>query len=191
MAVRCSRYIVYALSDPYTGEIRYVGKSTSGMTRPARHYAAAWRLDYPEAKWRVYRWIRSLEGIRPLVEVVEETTSEALQEAEMFWISQFRGLGFRLTNMTDGGEGCLGRATSPKAKRRASEVHSGKTVSEEARIKSSRSHGGRPFVDQFGIVYQTVQGAAKTLGISSSTNISAVLYGKRRTAAGRTFKYLE
>ncbi len=47
--------------------------------------------------------------MRPVIEVIESFNSdEDARQGERFWITQFRALGFRLTNHTDGGEGTTG-----------------------------------------------------------------------------------
>lgn len=55
-------------------------------------------------------WMRSLanQGLKPKIELVDEVSDENWIEEEQFYISYFRFLGFRLTNLTEGGEGVLG-----------------------------------------------------------------------------------
>lgn len=52
--------------------------------------------------------------------------------------------------------------------------------------KMSRAHGCRPFWDHLGRRYETVNGAARQLGLTSG-EISAALNGKRKSARGFTF----
>lgn len=35
------KYLIYGLRDPITEEIRYVGRSSSGLTRPKSHYSVS------------------------------------------------------------------------------------------------------------------------------------------------------
>lgn len=131
-------FLIYVLSDPRTGEIRYVGKSSSNLQRP-RHHSTPAKL----AKDRSYKanWVRSLLrlGIRPVVEVVEDFDSfESLNEAERFWIFQFRALGFRLTNLTNGYEGS-NKKKSAEHRAKIGLAHKGKVVSEETRDKQRRA----------------------------------------------------
>jgi hypothetical protein len=90
--------VIYALCDPSTDEIRYVGKTVkSPEWRLTRHlYEARTGTRY------VHNWIRSLDG-PPKVIVLEET--EDLDQAERDWIAGLRSVGYRLTNLTDGGDG--------------------------------------------------------------------------------------
>ena len=102
--------IIYALCEP-SGEVRYVGKSVSGLSRPREHFKPS---KYNKQEQPVYKWMfkRINNGIRPIIKVLVETeTKEALFEEEMFMISYLRSLGVRLLNLTDGGEGSIGRKT--------------------------------------------------------------------------------
>jgi hypothetical protein len=66
-----------------------------------------------------------------MIEVVEELGSAiGLSEAERFWISQFRAWGFRLTNLTNGGEGAAS-LRSEDHKRKISIALKGRALSEE------------------------------------------------------------
>lgn len=106
--ILCSKFIIYALCDPRTGEVRYIGKSSDGLRRPESHAKPG---VLRREKSHVKNWIKSLVvlGLRPQIEIVEEHVSnETLNEAERFYIVYFRFLGFRLTNQTEGGEGAPG-----------------------------------------------------------------------------------
>lgn len=131
--------IIYALRDSETGDIRYIGKSVKGIVRPKEH----WRRRY-EPKYstiHVYRWLRKCTN-PPLVEVLEECQTKAeLSTREQVWIAVYSATG-RLTNMTKGGEGTVGRRHSEETKQKLSLAkkgkpgHSrGKKLSEEHRAK--------------------------------------------------------
>lgn len=127
--------VVYALSHPTTGEVRYIGKSESGLKRPRQHgYLSHLKR---QAHLPSVRWIKKLreQGLDYVIEVVEEFLDRpSLMEGEKFYISYFRSLGFRLLNICEGGEGRTGplsaesiakmkasRAT-PEYKRKASDI---------------------------------------------------------------------
>lgn len=101
-------FVVYALIDPQNDFVRYVGKTTNSRLGK-RFYEHCSQL-----KSRNHRtnWIRKLLrlGHKPKIETLEEypTWIEA-KNAEIFYISYFKYLGFDLVNETEGGEGCLGR----------------------------------------------------------------------------------
>lgn len=109
---------IYALVDPRTGDVRYVGASVDLKRRVREHMHRSKRLDSHSA-----RWIRQLldEGFRPGVWQLAVIEGE-WQEVERRWINIFRGL-FDLTNIMDGGEGAsAGVPKSPETRRKMSEA---------------------------------------------------------------------
>jgi hypothetical protein len=101
------KFLIYGLVDPRTGEIRYVGRSSSGMGRPGSHR----KPQYLE-KDRSHKgnWVRKLLslGLDYSVTILEEVAAAELSSRERFWIAEGRRRGWPLTNLTDGGEGMLG-----------------------------------------------------------------------------------
>lgn len=112
------RFIVYGLVDPRTGQLRYVGKSTSGLKRPKAEWKNA--LNGREGK-RKTNWIKSLAasgvGRYSIVLFQGFDDDEILCQAERFWIAYFRNMGCRLTNDTDGGEGVSGYVQSAELRK--------------------------------------------------------------------------
>lgn len=99
----CSQFLIYALCG-INEEVRYIGKSCSGMNRPKRHFHP--NVFYKEKTTKA-RWIRNFfkkYGTLPTIKVIEETTKELLNEREVFWIKEFSKTG-RLVNRTVGGDG--------------------------------------------------------------------------------------
>ena len=97
---------IYGLSDPETGEIRYVGFSKDPKHRRDCHLAEA--KVHPLKKSYKLNWIRSLlkRGLCVQVVILQETTTKP-NERERYWIARLKKRGCRLTNLTDGGEGVL------------------------------------------------------------------------------------
>ena len=138
---------IYALVDPRTDEIRYVGKTSRSlkarlkqhMNERARHHRAAW-----------LRGLKS-EGIVPEVIHLEAVPpDEDWIEAEQFWIAYIRFLGFRLVNRTEGGEGVSGLRHTSASRKQMSQKHRGKKLTEEHRahigaalLEFAREHPGR------------------------------------------------
>jgi len=93
---------IYALIDPRTGMIRYIGKTSRGIDRVQEHWKRKQERDRND---HCHAWIRSLlrEKQIPDFEVLEYTVDFVC--AEVFWIGYFRMVGADLTNMTEGGEG--------------------------------------------------------------------------------------
>ena len=137
------KYIIYALVDPTTGQPRYIGKSSSGLSRPRAHFTP-YSLKTESYK---NRWLRPLikKGLRPEIVVLYSSSSHVeLNEAEIFWIASLKSRGFCLTNSTDGGEGHLGRVVSQETRQKMREANTGRRLSAEVRQRMSDALKGRP-----------------------------------------------
>ena len=153
---------IYTLTDPITNQVRYVGKTIRPLSdRRNKHVQDAKRTLNHRACW-----IRGLlsKGVKPIIELLEEVPNSEWQECERFYISYFRFLGFRLTNILDGGN-CdvptryiskklsvagTGRKHTPEAKRKISMANSGPNngmygaiISVRERAKRRRFHTGK------------------------------------------------
>jgi len=115
------KFLIYGLRDPRTSEIRYVGKSTSGLRRPKQHTAP---LTLSEDRTHKGRWLRKLQrlGLKPEIVVLQEVLDVTdLAQAEKFWIAIGRAaLGSRFTNLTEGGDGTLGWKPTEETKKNIS-----------------------------------------------------------------------
>lgn len=105
-------YQIYALVDPCTSEVRYVGWSKDPEVRYRWHLDNA--IDHVE-NTRKACWIRSLVRKNRYPELkILETGCGDWAAAERWWIKFYREeVGVRLTNMTDGGEGMSGFTYAP------------------------------------------------------------------------------
>lgn len=98
----CSmKYYIYTLAHPITNEIRYIGKTNNIHRR---------YLGHLNDKSKAHRncWIKSLlnNNLFPVIEILDEFSNEDdCYDAEIYWISQFKTWGFRLTNLHNGGRG--------------------------------------------------------------------------------------
>jgi len=109
---------IYILSDPDTNEIRYVGKTTNIKRRYNQHKNNIKSNTHKE------NWIKKLieSGKLPILTVIDEVNSEDWQFWEIYWISQIKTWGFKLTNGNDGGYGGI---CSEETKRKISEKNKG------------------------------------------------------------------
>lgn len=102
---------IYILIDPETQQVRYVGKTVNLKKRYNNHL-------FPDNNYYVSKWTRKLmsKGLRPILEVIDEVF-EGWEFWEQHYISLFRSWGYKLTNLTLGGEGVLGKIPWNKGKK--------------------------------------------------------------------------
>lgn len=162
--IKASKFLTYGLIDPRTGELVYVGKSSSGMSRPYSHQT----MYGNRGRTRKDCWAKKLlsEGLAPAILILEEygTNEEALA-GEIRLIAYFREAGFDLKNHTPGGEGkpgsmmpeerkaflaarMLGTKLPPETLAKMSERRQGFKYTEESRRKMSESQKNRPMTEE-------------------------------------------
>ncbi len=96
-------YCIHDATDNYSR--CYIGKTINALsTRFAQHRHSAGRVNRPIADWL---YAVTYRGGNPTITELEQVV-DAGSEAERWWITYFRSLGFRLLNYTDGGEGISG-----------------------------------------------------------------------------------
>lgn len=145
---------IYALTDPRTSAVRYIGKSVRPHERLANHCNE--RAD----TWR-NRWIQKLlrEGVKPGLVILEELPSSAdWKAAERRWIAAAPEHGWHLTNSTSGGDGVqdlpleirermrltwLGRKHRPESLKKIGRASVGRTHTEAYRAYMRRIMTGR------------------------------------------------
>lgn len=136
------RYIIYGLCDPRTGELRYIGKSSSGLTRPRVHFRNDRTLNDGS---HVHNWCKSILaiGLEPEIVVLEQYEStESLRDAEIRLIAFFRKMGYRLANLTAGGDGLNGFRHSQSTREKLSRSRTGSSLSDDHKKAISRSLSG-------------------------------------------------
>ncbi len=140
------RFLIYGLRDPRTQEIRYVGKSARGVTRPLEHFP-------PPRADNTYKahWLRKLIsiGLTAKIVILEMCAQkDALSLREQFWIAIGRAaLGVRFTNLTAGGDGCVAPTPETRARMSAAISATKNRPEVKARIsKSSKEISSRPEV---------------------------------------------
>ena len=92
---------IYALIDPRSDEIRYIGKSVDPDMRYQQH------LNESAVNNGKIAWIEELqnEGHKPLLEILELTTENEWAERERWWIKRGLEFGWNLLNIKSGGSG--------------------------------------------------------------------------------------
>lgn len=134
------RSCIYGLTDPRTGEVRYIGKTERGIRRVREHFIYL-------AKDCTYKgnWLRLLAaaGVRATAVVLEEVEPAHLNNAERSWIAYGKEQGWSLTNLTDGGDGVSGRQLSEEHRAKIAEAHRGRRLTEAHRASISKANTGR------------------------------------------------
>lgn len=96
--------VIYALKDPRTDEVRYVGKARSLNARMRGH---KWDMRNSTKQTPKVVWLQSLSAL-PIIEVLEIVPAELdWMERERYWIAKYRAAGADLVNVTDGGDSPL------------------------------------------------------------------------------------
>ena len=165
---------IYGLIDPFTNEVRYVGKSINPKRRYKEHLNKMTNTHKSA-------WIKSLLkiGKEPKIEIIEECSGDNWSDREKYWIS-FYG---NLTNLTEGGEDGshseetiqklrllnsgvnnpnYGKRASKDLRDKLSEIQSGKSLTETHKGKIKKSMKKRPIVID-GVKYESTRDAHSTL----------------------------
>lgn len=146
--------VIYALIDPRTGRVRYIGKTNQKPQSRLRAHINE------RAKCHRCNWIAELkrEGFEPQITVIEVCGRWPWQETERYWIRMFLLSGAKLTNNTSGGDGVpdlppetrarmekvwLGRKHTPETIAKLKSINLGRKVSKETKLKHSRAMKGR------------------------------------------------
>lgn len=197
---------IYALCDPTTKAIRYIGKSKNPQSRLYYHLQ-----DVTDKKVHSHKkyWLRSVldAGEKPLLKILEVTDSESWANCERKWIAWAKEQGCNLTNGTDGGDGghsftlearakiskaMSGRAScrkgvnlSEETKEKLRQVNLGKKHSDETKLKVSLSAKGRVAWNK-GLTHTEETKAKMSEAQSGSKNHNYGKTGEAASCYGRT-----
>ena len=138
-AFNARRWFIYALRDPLSWDVRYVGKANDVVQRYRRHI-----YDSPTGRYRNARWIASLRrrGLRPMLELLDVGSGDGHAAAERAWIAELRRQGADLTNTAAGGIGGSGPCT-PEARKKISDAQRGKPRPPESIPKMAAAQRGK------------------------------------------------
>lgn len=95
--------VIYALRDPETLEIRYVGQTIRSLEK--RLFGHIYSSKNSNNKTHKQNWLYKLVANNsiPLIEELETCVVEDLDVREVFWIKVLKEQGCNLTNLTSGG----------------------------------------------------------------------------------------
>lgn len=184
---------IYALVDPRTGEPRYIGQTRlSLLKRLTRH------VNEKIASHKA-NWIKQLKnvGLKPaIIELYKCYDGKTADTSEIFFISDFKKRGFRLTNISLGGfNGThvvseetraklrivnLGRPRSAEHRAKLGLANKGKKRSAETRAKLSHARLARPLSPE--AEARRLESFKKTLSLKERKPRSAEFRAKLRLA---------
>lgn len=119
MQISKKQMLIYALKDPRTDVVHYVGQTTRGASRRNEVNKVSYLGDRKDHA--VKAWVNGLrgDGLRPVFSALEFLNSkDELDAAERGWIRYGRSQGWPLLNLTDGGKGQLGRKISDETRQK-------------------------------------------------------------------------
>jgi hypothetical protein len=99
------KYFIYTLKDPKTNLIRYVGKTKNLEDRYSRHLQPCYLEKYDKNTYKS-NWIKKIlkDDEKPIMEILDVGDINNINDLEIYWIEQLRQWGFKLVNLSDGGE---------------------------------------------------------------------------------------
>jgi hypothetical protein len=90
---------IYALRDPDSQEIRYIGKSLNPWKRLSSHIKD--KDKTPKTCW-IHKLLNQHK--KPILDVLDKVKEEYWKEVECLYIAYYKKLGHPLLNMTEGGD---------------------------------------------------------------------------------------
>ena len=137
---------VYALIDPRSGELRYIGKTCRDVAARVSSHMSSARNGSP---YHSAYWLRQLikAGMVPDTMILAHAPHADVANLERRYIALLRDVGAKLTNMADGGEGSpginKGRKHTLEARRNMSNAQTGRKHTAATRRKIGLANSGR------------------------------------------------
>lgn len=159
---------IYTLSDPITGEVRYVGKTIKKLRDRLKIHI--WIARHGNKTHRC-AWIRKLleQAVEPVITQIEMVEgAREWADRECYWIKKYTHDGARLTNATAGGEGWHGLKHKEESKIKIGIAHKGKVISADQKRKQSLAMSGRKLTQAH---KDKLADANKGRGVSQATKI--------------------
>ena len=128
---------IYALCDPETEEIRYIGKANSIRRRYSDHIN---ECKTSKISHKI-SWIKSLlsKGKKPLIKILDEVPQDDWKIWEVYYIELYKSKGANLTNLTEGGQGGNGYKHSEESREKMRKSKLGIKLSEEHKLNISEA----------------------------------------------------
>jgi hypothetical protein len=189
---------IYALLDPRTNQVRYIGKANNPKDRYSNHYNSARDKNSHKRNW--INNIRN-DGLKPELAIIDEVPKTNWQYWEKFYIYLFKSWGFDLLNYTGGGDGAT-FANSGSFKKGNIPHNKGVPCKEETKRKikskltgTSNINSYKPII-QYDLEYNEIKrykcikdAVIESKGFFITSKISACCLGKRNHHKGFIWKY--
>jgi len=138
-------YKIYALLEPNTELVRYVGLTRKSLKERLRKHLSE-KLRGKKATYK-YNWIQSLKekNLKPEIILLEDNlTLDEANKKEIIYIKTFKSFGAKLVNVSIGGNcGASGYKHSDELKEYFRYLNKGRFVTQETRDKLSKSLKGK------------------------------------------------
>lgn len=131
---------IYSFTSP-SGSI-YIGK-TVNLYRRLSVYKGLHCKSQPKLHRSFLKYGYENHQFKILQELPNDVDQSILSTYEILYISQFKECGFKLLNLTDGGEGVSGRVVSEETKEKMRTIFKGRQFPAYARVKALAFHTGR------------------------------------------------
>ncbi len=122
---------IYELISPIDNKPFYVGKTINSLeNRLSKHFSKTIsKIKYDKKLSKNEYFIKKLISLSLkeliIIKLIEECSVEIINEREIFWISEYRKI-FKLTNLTEGGDGGSGCKHTIESLKKMSENRKGK-----------------------------------------------------------------
>jgi predicted GIY-YIG superfamily endonuclease len=112
---------IYILQDPDTMDVRYVGKTTNPRKRLYQHTNK--RVQEYSRRRYLSNWLLKLlnDNKKPIMTIIDQIEND-WRTLEIYWIEQFKNWGYKLVNITIGGDGIEGYTHTKETIEKLSEM---------------------------------------------------------------------
>lgn len=140
------KHLIYAFVDEQ-GQYFYIGKTCNIKRRNREHLFEIKEGNTLPKYNKLRKLIREGNNFNELIVVIEDNIScDQIDDREIYYIRKFREDGYKLKNLTDGGDGCI--MSIPGVGEKIRQANLGSKRSKESKKKMSEARIGIKFTDE-------------------------------------------